>query len=82
MPEHDFGILFVHGIGQQKSGETLHATAGPLLEWLARNQVKIEFGKTVLNPGAGERAITELTWTPLGSSTVKVLLAESGSVAP
>lgn len=82
MPEHDFGILFVHGIGQQKSGETLHATAGPLLEWLARNQVKIEFGKTVLKPGAGEMAITELTWTPLGSPTVKVLLAESGSVAP
>lgn len=77
MPENDFGILFVHGIGQQKSGETLHATAGPLLAWLARNHVKFESVKTVLKPGAGEMAITELTWTPLGSPPVKVLLAES-----
>ena len=82
MPEHDFGVLFVHGIGQQKSGETLHATAGPLLAWLSRNQVEFESAKTVLKPGTGERAITELTWTPRGSPAVKVLLAESGSVAP
>ena len=31
-----FGILFVHGIGEQKRGETLQNAADPLIEWLGR----------------------------------------------
>jgi hypothetical protein len=32
----DLGILFVHGIGQQRQGETLVEFADPLSRWLAR----------------------------------------------
>jgi hypothetical protein len=32
----DLGILFVHGIGQQRQGETLVKFADPLSRWLAR----------------------------------------------
>lgn len=58
---HDLGILFVHGIGQQRPGETLFSTAGPLLEWLARHEVKLEFGSTILRPDvADQSAFSEL----------------------
>src|ERR1700750_3160281 len=32
----DLGILFVHGIGQQRRGETLVEFGEPLAEWLRR----------------------------------------------
>jgi hypothetical protein len=34
--EHQLGILFVHGIGEQPEGETLLAFGEPLLRWLNR----------------------------------------------
>jgi hypothetical protein len=35
-PQHDLGILFVHGIGDQPEGSTLLAFGEPLIQWLNR----------------------------------------------
>jgi hypothetical protein len=35
-PLHDLGVLFVHGIGEQKKGATLVACGEPLVIWLRR----------------------------------------------
>jgi hypothetical protein len=35
-PKPELGVLFVHGIGQQRQGETLVKFADPLSRWLAR----------------------------------------------
>jgi hypothetical protein len=35
-PKHDFGVLFVHGIGNQKQGRTLIQFGEPLFRWLFR----------------------------------------------
>jgi len=76
--EYDIGILFVHGIGQQSSGETLTATAGPLLDWLEQNHVDLNFGRTVVKSGAGVAALTEVTIRYEGEpKESKLLLAES-----
>jgi hypothetical protein len=51
-PSHDLGVLFVHGIGEQKPADTLLQFAGPLCEWLERwlspAQGKIVTGKAEL----------------------------------
>jgi hypothetical protein len=31
---HKYGVLFVHGVGEQKRGETLSSAANPMLAWL------------------------------------------------
>ena len=36
MERHQFGILFVHGIGEQPEGDTLQAFGEPLVGWLGR----------------------------------------------
>src|SRR5688572_1454140 len=35
-PKHDFGVLFVHGVGQQPEGDTLLAWGEPLIRWADR----------------------------------------------
>ena len=34
--EHELGVLFVHGIGEQRQGQTLVRFADPISRWLAR----------------------------------------------
>ena len=77
MADYDLGILFVHGIGQQASGETLDSAAGRLLEWLRENQVTVDFESTVLKPTGGDAAFTQVTLHCGSSKPVRVLLAES-----
>jgi hypothetical protein len=82
---YDLGILLVHGIGQQRRGDTLVNFGEPLHEWLERWLTHDKPGKPVVNwtdarlrpaeeaPGAPPHAAG--TWTlPKGTSTV--LLAE------
>ena len=57
-PQHDLGILFVHGIGDQPEGDTLLAFGEPLIQWLNRwlrrkatdKRLGVSVVKTLLTP--------------------------------
>ena len=55
--QHDLGILFVHGIGDQPEGTTLLAFGEPLIQWLNR-----WLRREATNPGLGVSVVkTSLT---------------------
>jgi hypothetical protein len=49
---YDFGVLFVHGIGQQAQGQTLTAWADPVIRWLETwlRPTSVRVGATELGP--------------------------------
>ncbi len=73
------GVLFIHGIGQQKRGDTLLSFGGPLLRFLKKARlVSHETGKTIIKPDPNDPeapAHTEISTGADGSQGC--LLAES-----
>jgi hypothetical protein len=63
------GVLFVHGIGEQKEGETLSAFAEPILWWL-REAIR----------GHGQRALTE-PYSDAQASALEVLRTPSDGIS-
>lgn len=76
-PQFDLGILFIHGIGQQTEGQTLHQAAEPLLDWLEENGVKVDLQKTHLKPGTNVSPAVEAILTLPKSKRISLLLTES-----
>jgi hypothetical protein len=86
-PEAELGILLIHGIGQQKRGETLLAFGEPLCRWLdgairgAGRGRRLEIQRTVLGPGSEGPAHAQLRLPEAPddgwSRRRRVLLAES-----
>lgn len=79
------GVLFVHGIGSQRRGETLTAAGEPLYRWFrdwfrspsaVRPRASVRLEDTVLLPSSGDPDAPPHTWLKVGPE-VELLLAES-----
>jgi hypothetical protein len=76
----DLGILFVHGIGRQTQGKTLLAAAGPLVEWLKKqNDNLLSIETAYLKPGRepGRPPAHAVVQGSINGNAVRLLLAES-----
>ncbi|HEX9824359.1 MAG TPA: hypothetical protein VGB51_08210 [Actinomycetota bacterium] len=89
----DLGVLFVHGIGSQKAGQTLLQFGEPLFRWLFRwlgdgtdpggddSNRSVRLTGTELEPGGGPASCTVTIEAPPGPTgepdTQRWLLAES-----
>lgn len=86
---YPLGVLFVHGIGSQKQGETLRqgaeAVHAHLDRWLnsrpeferETSRVRVEFDHPVVQPQDGSPARTDLVLTGMEGNSGRMLLAES-----
>lgn len=57
-PDYEVGVLFVHGIGQQKRGETLVGFGEPLYEWFRRRFEHLR-GKWIEEYRVTDREVSE-----------------------
>ena len=85
----ELGVLFVHGIGGQRQGDTLIRFGEPLYRWLAgwlgrgepanHEDFALEIAESHLKPGSGEPASLRVSvpWPDADSAPRKWLLAES-----
>lgn len=84
------GVLFVHGIGMQKQGETLTAAGEPLYRWFRdwfgtaaylKPAAEVSLERTVLFPSSSEPDAPPHSWLCIrrqhGGADVELLLAES-----
>jgi len=62
---HSLGVVLVHGIGEQESGDTLVEVGDAMCDWLDRRGIDAEPGKVSLMPDdrVGDTAYAELTGT-------------------
>lgn len=79
----ELGVLFIHGIGQQKRGDTLLEFGEPICRWLEASGAKVQVGKTQLgidpdDPAAPAHADVSVSARgDFYDRTGRVLLAES-----
>jgi len=85
----ELGVLFVHGIGGQRQGDTLIRFGEPLYRWLEgwlsrgepprHENFSLEIAESHLKPGSGEPASLRVSvpWPDADSPPRKWLLAES-----
>lgn len=75
----DFAVWFVHGIGQQKQGETLSTAGLALVEWLQRqpgNQVEVVWARLKTRGSEPARANVE---GQLGERNIRFLTSTKSS---
>jgi hypothetical protein len=63
-PKPTLGILFVHGIGEQKPGETLVTFADPISSWLTRWLTRGRQTEADVGSGSGKIVVTDTELVP------------------